>query len=67
MQETKDAIRALRTKVGLTQKAIGDALGCTQPHVHYLEHNTAKKPRTSVDIAVGLKALCERHAAELAK
>lgn len=63
--QASQTIRALRTKAGLTQQAIADALGCSQPHVHYLETVAVKNPRTSARIADGLKKLCRKHAAKL--
>ncbi len=59
-------IRALREKAGLTQQAIADELGCSQPHVHYLESRDVKSPRTSAAIAEGLKKLREKYATQLA-
>jgi transcriptional regulator with XRE-family HTH domain len=64
--QTKKTIRALRKKVGLTQRAIAEELGCTQPHVHYLETAKVKNPRPSAHIADGLRRLCEKHADKLA-
>ncbi|ABO60583.1 helix-turn-helix domain-containing protein (plasmid) [Burkholderia vietnamiensis] len=58
---TSKTISALRTKAKLTQKQIASALGCSQPHVHYLEHGDVKKPRTSAAMVDGLKALCAKH------
>jgi transcriptional regulator with XRE-family HTH domain len=63
--QVSESIRALRTKAGLTQQSIAEALGCTQPHVHYLETAEVKNPRPSKRIADGIKRLCKKHARAL--
>lgn len=65
MQISED-IRALRLKVGLTQKQIGEAIGRTQAHVSHLENHTAANPRVSADVVAGIRKLKRKYAKKLA-
>ncbi len=59
-QEVGRYIRAHRERAGLSQQALADKLGCTQPAISYLEageapHNTATLQRIAEALGLQLE------------
>jgi len=57
--------------IGLTQAVIGEAMGCSQPHVSALaktpDASAPKKPRPSANVVDGLRRLEAKYAHALAR
>lgn len=51
-------VRVIREAIGLTQQALADAAGLSQPYVHQVETGAAKhpSPRTRAAIAAALES-----------
>lgn len=54
-------ITQLRQRAGLSQKAIGEAIGCSQPNVSDMEAGKSGIKRPSYDLVSKLQALAEQH------
>jgi len=54
-------ITQLRQRAGLSQKVIGDAIGCSQPTVSEMEAGTCGIKRPSFKLVSNLQALAAQH------
>lgn len=54
-------ISQLRQRAGLSQKVIGQAIGCSQPTVSEMEAGLCGTKRPSYNLVSSLQALAEKH------